>query len=469
MTKRKNFERKDFWKAIVAIAVTAAFLVNGSAVFANELAGEEPQLTAIADSGWTFDSWSGDLNGNTNQTTIFMDGNKDVTAIFTEEGDTIPPVTICILNPPEPDGDNGWYVSVVTVTLVATDEGSGVESTWYRLDGGYWKIYINNPFVVSQYGYHTVEYYSFDRAGNRETIKIVEFKIDTKLPTTTHKFDGIIGEDGWFISNVTITLIAGDIGSGLNDIKYKLDDGTWMNYTEMFDVTEDGEYTLYYYSVDLAGNTETTKEVDFKIEKDLIPPVTIHEFEGDVGENGWYVNDVTVTLIATDNADDVNYTMYKLHDDTEWQNYIGSILVNEDGNHTIEYYSVDKVGNKEDNKGPFPFKIDQTVPTIELTWDEENSRLVADVYDETGGVAKVEFYVNDEYVGESTILPYEWEVTNPKKGDVGQAIVFDNAGNEALSEKITPQSNSQNHRAAFFNSSTTTDTLLITWPMVKQK
>ena len=56
-----------------------------------------------------------------------------------------------------------------------------------------------------------------------------------------------------------------------------------MNYTEPFNVTEDGEYTLYYYSVDLAGNTETTKEVDFKIDHDVLPPVTTHEFDGTPG------------------------------------------------------------------------------------------------------------------------------------------------------------------------------------------
>jgi uncharacterized repeat protein (TIGR02543 family) len=41
-------------------------------------------VNAIADAGWTFDSWSGDLGGSTNPETITMDGNKTVTATFTE-------------------------------------------------------------------------------------------------------------------------------------------------------------------------------------------------------------------------------------------------------------------------------------------------------------------------------------------------------------------------------------------------
>ena len=41
-------------------------------------------LTAVADSGWQFDNWSGDLSGSTNPTTITMDANKTVTANFSE-------------------------------------------------------------------------------------------------------------------------------------------------------------------------------------------------------------------------------------------------------------------------------------------------------------------------------------------------------------------------------------------------
>jgi uncharacterized repeat protein (TIGR02543 family) len=45
-------------------------------------------LTANPDSGWQFDSWSGDLSGSTNPTTITMNSNKTVTATFTEVGTT---------------------------------------------------------------------------------------------------------------------------------------------------------------------------------------------------------------------------------------------------------------------------------------------------------------------------------------------------------------------------------------------
>jgi len=358
--------------------------------------------------------------------------------------DTTPPVTNCTLDPPEPNGDNGWYVSNVGVTLNATDDVSGVESTWYRIDDGDWILYNGTPFVVSEDGEHMVEYYSFDQAENQEDTKSVDFKIDNTPPATEHEFEGITGDEGWFVSNVTVTLSADDVTSGVNYTMYKLNDGDWITYVDPFVVTENGDYTIYYYSVDLAGNIEPTIEGNFKIEHDVVPPVTTHDFEGTLGDNDWYTSIVIVTLIAEDESNGVYYTMYKLDDDIEWQEYNGPISVTEDGEqHTIMYYSVDFVGNKEEDKGPFCFKIDQTLPTIELTWDEENSKLIADVSDETSGIARVEFYINGEYIGEVTEDPYEYEVANPKMGDKGQVIVFDNAGNLKVSNEIDAQSQDQ--------------------------
>jgi len=46
--------------------------------------GAVVQLTAVSAVGWSFDHWSGDLSGSVNPTTILMDGNKTVTATFTQ-------------------------------------------------------------------------------------------------------------------------------------------------------------------------------------------------------------------------------------------------------------------------------------------------------------------------------------------------------------------------------------------------
>jgi len=364
--------------------------------------------------------------------------------------DTENPVTIHTLSGTM--GGDDWYVSDVVVTLSASDNTSGVDSTWYKIDAGYWQFYVA-PFTLSDDGEYTVYYRSIDNAGNQESIKSVDLKIDKTSPETEHEFDGVIGEDGWFVSNVTVTLTAEDNiafvlraamneeTSGVNYTMYKLDDDEWAIYEDPFVVTENGEYTLYYYSVDYAGNEEDVNEVDFKIEHDTVPPVTTHVFEGVRGDNDWFTSNVVVTLTAEDVSSGLDYTMYKLEDDTEWQEYTGPILVTEDGEHTIVYYSVDKVGNEESVKGPFGFKIDQTAPTINLTVEKTGLikwLLTATVGDETSGVARVEFYLDGELLGEVTEPPYEWVCT--KKG-TARAIVYDNAGNEAISDPVPVSKN----------------------------
>ena len=51
--------------------------------------GADVNLTANPATGWQFDSWSGDLSGSANPTTITMNGNKTVTATFTQIGYTL--------------------------------------------------------------------------------------------------------------------------------------------------------------------------------------------------------------------------------------------------------------------------------------------------------------------------------------------------------------------------------------------
>jgi uncharacterized lipoprotein NlpE involved in copper resistance len=353
--------------------------------------------------------------------------------------DTTKPVTTLTLNGTM--GVNNWYVSDVLVTLLATDNLSGIASIWYIVDTGVWKMY-SNPFTVSSEGNHTVFYRSLDRATNVGDTLSVDFRIDKTAPTTTHTFNGIMGKEGWYVSNVTVTLTAEDEASGVNYTMYKVDDGEWVTYAASFLVTEDGVHNLSYYSVDYVGHIEHTNEVELKIVHDTMPPTTTHTFNGIMGEDGWYVSNVTVTLTAEDEASGVNYTMYKV-DDGEWVTYAASFLVTEDGVHNLRYYSVDYMGNEEDVKGPFDFKIDRTAPEINLTVEKTGLMkwlLTVNVSDETSGVDKVEFYLDGEYLGEVTEPPFEWVCS--KKG-TAQAIVYDNAGNEAISDPV-PVSQSQN-------------------------
>jgi hypothetical protein len=99
--------------------------------------------------------------------------------------DTSPPATTASLSGTV--GLNGWYRGPVTVTLVATgpDEPSDVAGTTYSLNRGPVTTY-SGPFTVSGDGSYTLEFGSFDRAGNVEAPRrTLEFKIDAIAPIVT--------------------------------------------------------------------------------------------------------------------------------------------------------------------------------------------------------------------------------------------------------------------------------------------
>jgi hypothetical protein len=79
---------------------------------------------------------------------------------------------------------------------------------------------------------------------------------------------------------------------------------------------------------------------------DNTPPVTICTLTGEQID-GIFVNNVTVTLTATDEGVGVQYTTYKL-DASEWMTYTDAFIVTDDGNHTVQFYSVDWNGNIEE-------------------------------------------------------------------------------------------------------------------------
>ncbi|HWS90318.1 MAG TPA: family 10 glycosylhydrolase [Pyrinomonadaceae bacterium] len=97
--------------------------------------------------------------------------------------DTLAPVTVAAPQPATPDGQNGWYVSNVSLTLNASDNCAGVSSTEYSTDGGQtWQPYAG-AFSLTDDGTHVVLYRSADAAGNAETAQSLVVKIDKTAPT----------------------------------------------------------------------------------------------------------------------------------------------------------------------------------------------------------------------------------------------------------------------------------------------
>jgi len=242
--------------------------------------------------------------------------------------------------------------------------------------------------------------------------------------------------------------------AGLSSIHYKIDEGNWTKYEECFTLPL-GMHSVYYYGIGEFGMTTVVARIVVNVVSSLSPETSCNlSPDKPDGENGWYKGSVTITLSATDNLSGVNATYYKLNNG-EWERYNDKIKISADGGYTLHYYSVDNEGNAENEK-TISFRIDITAPFIEFkkpsygylyimgrqilplrhTIIIGKANLVVDAFDETSGIEKVEFYVDEELKATLTEEPYSWLWNEPALfSHTIKVIACDNAGNTATDEQ----------------------------------
>jgi hypothetical protein len=254
-----------------------------------------------------------------------------------------------------------------------------------------------------------------------------------------------------FLGNNTVIydqtgVFAGPLGPG-NSGTISFPDFTLQDYTAW-----EGKYKIEVWTAlpgdDKPSNDKKSLTITMAI-PDVLPPITDHAMTGTMGQNGWYVSNVVITLTATDPfppindplpPSGVNHTYYKLTTGGTYAEYTAPVTVTADGIYDLYYYSVDKAGNIETAKGPFNFKIDKTAPTfINVSATKSGAKWVlsATMSDPASGVARVEFYVDDQLAGNGTTTDQiTWTFDYTGKGKMGQAIAYDNAGNSAMSSQF---------------------------------
>jgi hypothetical protein len=285
-----------------------------------------------------------------------------------------------------PDGTITCYTGAGEVKV-----GTYQPNTWYHLyyeldtDAGTYTLYINDALVANKLPFRTglKTGYIFDWSKG-----IQQFRIDTSVavaglgefymdnlviadpkdfvdsipPVTTISVDGTV-VNGWYFSDVAVTLSATDNRSGVDRTEYRLgDSGDWSVYTGPVTLTQEGIMNFQYRSVDKAGNVEATKQQTVQIDK--TSPVTTASIDGTL-KNGWYSSDVTVTMSAYDNLSGVARTEYRIGNSGDWNIYTGPVLMTQEGTYTVQYRSTDKAGNVEDVRQQ-TVQIDKTPPDFSL-------------------------------------------------------------------------------------------------------
>ncbi|MBT3251223.1 MAG: hypothetical protein HN729_00030 [Candidatus Marinimicrobia bacterium] len=217
------------------------------------------------------------------------------------------------------------------------------------------------------------QYIRWFNAVTMDTV-LLQFYSDGHNPKSDFTFSG--GQS--FQSNIKsfygpgihCSLSAGDELSGVDQIYYSVDDGDFVEYTGDISFSVEKEYKLQYYAVDNVGNVEEVQSKQFTI--DTSPPTTEH-----VRIKVYSKNTLSpITELFFNGSDkisglkDVYYQFDEFDDPGRYPDKHITINHLPDGEHTMFYYGVDQVGNKEKSNS-FKFYLDNIPPVsrVEIQGD----------------------------------------------------------------------------------------------------
>ncbi|MFN7249458.1 MAG: S8 family serine peptidase [Anaerobacillus sp.] len=123
-------------------------------------------------------------------------------------------------------------------------------------------------------GDNTVKLTVVDEAQNSAEKELTITRVDTEAPVTSASVNGVSGKNGWYTSDVTITLTATDADSDVLETYYRVADGAWQTYSQPITITEDGVHSIEFYSVDSFNNEEAVSSIEVKVDQ-TAPTLTI--------------------------------------------------------------------------------------------------------------------------------------------------------------------------------------------------
>ena len=171
-------------------------------------------------------------------------------------GDLYPPVTTCVVPT--------WISASQTVTFSASDVGTGVAGTWWRLNGGPWTQSDSVPLTVDPL--HPTTYFlavaSVDQYGNWELPRTFDTTTDALGPQPVCTPQQTYMMDYWNHVTSRITLSGIDAGIGGGGVKVRLGSGAWAEHPNRYVLVtparanhgNDGVHIFTMHAFDDLGN-----------------------------------------------------------------------------------------------------------------------------------------------------------------------------------------------------------------------
>ena len=305
-------------------------------------------------------------------------GNQEYLKEITVRTDTIPPRTDISVNPEAPNGNDGVYITLPEIRLDSDDEEATI---YYYWDDHYPEVFDPDmDLIEGKEGEHVLSYYSVDIAKNIERLNNLNIAVDITAPITKLSREPLSpdGEDDWY-HNITFELTCSS--PDLHRTFYYFDnDKTERTYDGplLAEDMEEGERTLYYYSVDVVGNKESENSFIFKLDTES-PSAVLRIDSREIEEGG------EVKLSGYGSTDEMGIVRYKyIFGDGSYSTWITS------GNatHTYSKEGTYTVGLRvQDTSGR---ESEMMTATITVTGDDvDEAFLTTPMLGAVGGVTAV--------------------------------------------------------------------------------
>jgi Tol biopolymer transport system component/flagellar hook assembly protein FlgD/fibronectin type 3 domain-containing protein len=208
-----------------------------------------------------------------------------------------------------------------------------------------WTVSLSNL----QEGDNTVTVTATDEAGNTSIPLSLALQLDTVPPVTTitagiPKYEA---SGHLFVAGITVfSLSIADDLSGVARTEYRIDGGTWLNYSP-FSIPGEGAHVVEYRSVDNAGNAEAVNSVNVVV--DSLPPVlstTVGVPNYQANGNLYIAAHTDVIISSADAGSGIRKVEYSV-DGAPFVVYEAPIVLApySEGAHTIACRGVDNLGN----------------------------------------------------------------------------------------------------------------------------
>jgi len=171
------------------------------------------------------------------------------------------PTTTKIIGSPRYGSNNEWVSSSTEFNLTATDDLSGVDTTFYRIwySGTWtpWNEYAGN-FTLSGEGKHYIEYYSTDIDGNTEAVHNQTHYVDDTVPVVTISASpNSLWPPNHKMKNVLVGGSATDAVSGIASITFTVEDEYDLVEPTLTGFGQTIQLQAMRYGYDMDGRTYT--------------------------------------------------------------------------------------------------------------------------------------------------------------------------------------------------------------------